>query len=269
MGFDLDLPLGKEVKSPSFYAPEILASVPRNLSREKSKINPELFQLGLDRWTAYEFVWRDAADKLHPGILNIDVDCRSDNIVESKSLKLYLNSVYFTQFTDAGKVEEEIRGNLSRCVSGEVRVTFARLDAAEKSLQRVVPEGDCLDDIDLEESAELATEQGGYTEEKLFSHVFRSLCPVTSQPDWATILIQYRGAQLVRTNLLGYLRSYSGHQGFHENCVEQIFSDIYALTEIDDIAVCAKFLRRGGIDICPFRSSTRDFVEPTGYLARQ
>lgn len=265
----MDIPLGKEVKSPTTYAPEILAAVPRKLARENSSINPELFQVGLDRWTAYEFVWRDFSDRLHPGILNIEVDCNSDNIVESKSLKLYLNSFYFARFADVSMVEEELTAKLGNSVSGEVGVAFSTLDAAGKSLQRAAPEGDCLDEVAMKESIELATEQGSYTEERLYTHVFRSLCPVTAQPDWATILIQYRGATLLRPNLFGYLRAYSEHQGFHENCVEQIFSDIYRLEDIDEVAVCAKFLRRGGIDICPFRSSTADFVEPTGYLVRQ
>jgi 7-cyano-7-deazaguanine reductase len=261
----LDIPLGKSVSQPSHYAPEVLASIPRTLARDASGIDDQSFT-GIDRWTAYEFVWIDSDGRAQPLILNIEISADSVNLVESKSLKLYLNSCYHKRFESRDEARSEVEARLRDCVLGGVSIELIDLERALVPLAIV---GTSLDEAESEPDMQLATEPVGVIHEKLYTHVFRSLCPVTGQPDWASILIEYQGAKLAQPNLLSYLRSYSHHQGFHENCVELIYRDIFALEGMEDVAVCAKFLRRGGIDISPFRTSTVEFKEPRGRLIRQ
>lgn len=263
----MQIPLGKSVRQPESYQPEILAPIPRSLGREKSKIDPESF-VGLDRWAAYEFAWHDKAGRLQVGILDIVIAADSLHLVESKSLKLYLNSCYFSVFEHLEVMEEEVSCCLADCVQGQVSVKFIPLRQAELDFAPVSAPGECIDQEVVDDGG-LHTLTGDRVHEQLHSHLFRSLCPVTAQPDWASILVEYRGQALSRPALLAYLRRYADHQGFHENCVETIYRDILALQGIDELAVCAKFLRRGGIDICPFRTSTSDFKEPSGRLVRQ
>lgn len=267
-----NIPLGKAVNQPAHYAPEVLADISRTAARSKSGIDARTFK-GLDRWTAYEFVWRDEEERLHPAVLEIEIGFDSKNIVESKSLKLYLNSCYYRSFSNAEEVISTLTKTISDCVSGDVTLRLVSLDQAEQVFGTSHPLGECIDSapIDALTNAKksLVVESSNPVHERLYSQIFRSLCPVTSQPDWATILIEYRGAKLTQANLLNYLQSYAEHDGFHENCAELIYRDLAAVPGIEDVAVCAKFLRRGGIDISPFRTSTDDFVEPTGRLIRQ
>lgn len=264
----MDIPLGKSIAQPKRYAPEVLAAVSRNLARSTLNIQSNDFS-GLDRWTAYEFFWFDQQGRPQVAILNIEIDCASENLVESKSLKLYLNSCYYRRFDSALDAENEVSNQLSNIVQGGVRV---KLLATEHSDNLPISLDDLWLNIDtsyVSGKSELSAKQGSRVHEKLYSNLFRSLCPVTAQPDWATILIEYRGDKLIPEALLRYLLSYSEHSGFHEACVESIYRDIHQLDGIDDVAVCAKFLRRGGIDICPFRTSTSDFKELSGRLVRQ
>lgn len=263
-----ETPLGKAVKQPLQYAPEILAAVPRAIARSKSGVDSHFFS-GIDRWTAYEFVWKSPDGRLHPSILDFEIGARSENIVESKSLKLYLNSCYYASFSSSEEVKVNLTKEIEDCVLGDVKIELISLNQAEQVLAQVSPTGTCIDQAEMTTETELAFEADTRVHECLYSHSFRSLCPVTSQPDWATILIEYRGAKLSKSALLSYLRGYAEHDGFHEYCVEMIYSDLVALPAIEDAAVCAKFLRRGGIDICPFRTSTPDFTEPKGRLIRQ
>ena len=272
----MDIPLGKFVPQPKAYAPEVLAAIPRSLGREKSGIDGLNF-LGLDRWTAYEFCWFDASGRAHAAILDIQISCTSHNLVESKSLKLYLNSCYYRKFDSAAALQSELQHCLYEVLQGEVRLRVLSLDDVNTELAVCNALGES---IDADQPSIYPEYQGktlelsidptlGSIHEKLYSNLFRSLCPVTRQPDWATILIEYRGKPLNRTALSSYLCGYAEHNSFHEACVESIYGDIRALDGIDDVAVCAKFLRRGGIDICPFRTSTEAFEEPRMRLIRQ
>ncbi len=264
----MQIPLGKSVSQPESYQPDILAAIPRSLGRDKSAIDAESFT-GLDRWTAYEFVWLDREGRVQVGILDIEIAADSRNLVESKSLKLYLNSCYFSAFEHVDALENELTRCLANCVQGQVVISFVAVEQAAACFSVVEAPGECIDDAEVLTDKRLFTQAGTKVHEKLYSHTFRSLCPVTAQPDWATILIEYQGQPLSRPALLAYLRSYANHEGFHENCVESIYRDILSLQGIDDVAVCAKFLRRGGIDICPFRTSKESFSEPSGRLIRQ
>ena len=270
---DSHIPLGRAVKQPAHYVPEILAGIPRELARSKSGIKVD-FLNGLDRWTAYEFVWRDEEQRLHPSVLEIEIGCDSKNIVESKSLKLYLNSCYYRVFTGPEEVLTTLQKDIGDCVLSHVTLSLVSVDKAEEVFATTEPLGECIDSAPMIERTNknntvLAVESGNSVHERIYTQTFRSLCPVTSQPDWASVLIEYRGAKLVRSNLLSYLQSYAEHDGFHENCAELIYTDLLTVPEIEQVAVCAKFLRRGGIDICPFRTSTPDFIEPRGRLIRQ
>lgn len=265
---DSNIPLGKAVKQPAHYAPEILANIPRAVARSKSGIYAQSFQ-GLDRWTAYEFIWVDPDGRLHPSVLEIEIEFDSKNIVESKSLKLYLNSCYYRRFADSEEVISILTKEISDCVLGDVTLSLFSLDKAEDVFGTVGPIGECIDGAPTKLGLGLLVESGNSVHERLYTQTFRSLCPVTAQPDWATILIEYRGAKLAHSSLLSYLQSYAEHDGFHENCAELIYRDLLAIPEIEQVAVCAKFLRRGGIDICPFRTSTENFLEPQARLIRQ
>lgn len=265
----MDIPLGKSVKQPDRYDPDVLAAIPRKLARQQSFIDPSRFT-GLDRWTAYEFFWLDSDKQIQTAILDIEIASDSLKIVESKSLKLYLNSCYYAQFDSSKRVESELQTQLESRLDGAVKIKLLSLPQAEQLLMATALKGICIDGVNGSLNNRTGIEfEDIETEEVLYSHAFRSLCPVTAQPDWASIIVQYRGARIIPSSFLHYLRGYAEHQGFHENCVEKIHKDILDLPEIKEAAVCAKFLRRGGIDICPFRTSSQDFAEPKGRLIRQ
>lgn len=264
----MDIPLGKSVQQPKCFSPEILAGVPRAASRKSANIRVEAFT-GLDRWTAYEFIWFDAQGKSNVALLDIQVDSQSKNIVESKSLKLFLNSCYYRDFESKAAVEAELTDQLKNIVAGAVEIQLLSPEQAEIKLLPLAAPGVSIDRLNTDNKRELQSESGEVVHQRLRSDLFRSLCPVTGQPDWATILIEYRGTKLDQSALLGYLKEYAEHSSFHEACVESIFQDIQTLQGIEDVAVCAKFLRRGGIDICPFRTSTPNFLEPKGRMIRQ
>ena len=264
----MDTPLGKSIAQPKFYDPGILAAVPRSIARADLGIQANTF-FGLDRWTAYEFFWFDQNNNAKAAILNIEIDCASENLVESKSLKLYLNSCYYRSFASVTEVQTEISHQISKIVQGSVCVMALDIEHPSNFTSGLDKSWRNIDEVKPSEQGELAVDESKHAHEKLYSNLFRSLCPVTAQPDWATVLIEYKGNKLIPEVLTGYLLNYAEHSGFHEACVESIYRDISQLNGIEDVAVCAKFLRRGGIDICPFRTSNLDFKEPSSRLVRQ
>ncbi len=264
----MDIPLGKSVQQPKGFAPAILAAVPRILGRSSANIDTDAFK-GLDRWTAYEFVWFDQRGVGHADVLNIEIDSQSKNLVESKSLKLFLNSCYYQYFESPKAVETVLSKYIEAIVEGPTKIQLLSTEQAKAELQIVPTFGASIDGKSPAGNVDLKLESNENVHQCLYTDLFRSLCPVTGQPDWATIVIEYIGSKLDQRSLLGYLRSYAEHSGFHEACVESIFQDIRTFEGIEEVAVCAKFLRRGGIDICPFRTSTDDFAEPKGRSIRQ
>tara|TARA_B110000483_G_scaffold99953_1_gene122624 strand:- start:59014 stop:59832 length:819 start_codon:yes stop_codon:yes gene_type:complete len=265
---EIDIPLGKSIDQPKTFSPEILAAVPRSKGRICKEIEPKNFS-GLDRWTAYELLWFEPTGVAHAGMLNIEIDCHSKNLVESKSLKLFLNSCYYRTFQSSADVESVLTDQISNIVEGGLKVQLLSPKQARNRLSIKSAPGQSIDKIDTNGKSNLEVEPNQRVHESLYTDMFRSLCPVTEQPDWATILIEYCGSKLDQRALLGYLMNYAEHSGFHEACVESIFQDIKSLEGVEEVSVCAKFLRRGGIDICPFRTSTTDFFEPEGRLIRQ
>ena len=248
--------LGREVAYPRQYDPSLLFPIPRAAGRQPLRLDGGLPFTGHDRWHAYELSWLDARGKPVVATATFVVPCDTPNLVESKSLKLYLNSLNASRFDTPGAVRAMIAADLSRAAGGAVDVAFGLppigegeaavdIDALDVQIDRYGPPAPEL----------LRVEDGGEVAETLRSALLKSNCPVTGQPDWATIEIAYRGPRIDRESLLRYLVSYREHAGFHEQCVEQIFVDLMARCAPAQLSVEARYTRRGGLDINPWRGS--------------
>jgi 7-cyano-7-deazaguanine reductase len=271
-----DLPLGKDSRFVTTYTPSLLRGIARAEARAPMGLSGALPFRGEDAWNCYEFSWLDGRGKPEVAMLRVQVPCTSSHMVESKSLKLYLNSFAQTRFVSRRELVATLDSDLA--VAFRAPVIVAMLDVehgAERILQHVQLPGRCIDGLDVacdvyeREPSMLACEDTqALTRETLHSHVFRSLCPITGQPDWASVLVQYVGRPIVADSLLRYLVSYRQHAAFHESTIEQIFVDLLERCGPEQLTVYGRFLRRGGIDINPFRS-THESVAPDYRLARQ
>jgi 7-cyano-7-deazaguanine reductase len=254
------LPLGKSVDYDAAYNPKLLCAIPRQTGRDALNLHGELPFHGWDIWSAYELSWLNTHGKPVVAYAEIWVPATSPNIVESKSLKLYLNSLNQQRFADDDSVQATITRDLTICL-GVTPVVHVQLPSAWEKIQRPEPMGECIDDGDVviehyHPAPELLrTRSSQVVTETLFSRLLRSRCPVTGQPDWATLQIAYTGPALDRAALLAYIVSFRMHQDFHEHCVERMFVDLQRLCAPQRLAVYARYLRRGGLDINPFRSS--------------
>lgn len=255
-------PLGRDVAYPSTYTPSLLHSIARAQAREPLGIREPLPFVGEDLWHAYELSWLNNRGKPEVAHLRVQIPCSSACIVESKSLKLYLNSFCQTPFRSRADVQNTIASDLSVGFRAPVLVTLLSVDQLP---QTPGFPGVCLDELDIDcevydvEPELLSCEDSEVqVNETLYSHLFRSLCPVTGQPDWAGIMVQYRGVPIERASLLRYLVSYRQHAAFHETTVEQIFADLVHRCGPEELTVYARFLRRGGLDINPLRSTRLD-----------
>jgi len=246
--------------------------IERGLARAELGLVAPLPFIGVDFWTAYELSWLDARGKPQVAIAEFTVPADSPSLVESKSLKLYLNGYAQTRMESDRALHERITRDLSRAAEADVAVTL--LPVAD-ALPLGELDGDCIDDLALEiddygppNPDHLRVHEDG-ADEALVSHLFKSNCPVTGQPDWASVQVRYRGARIDRAGLLRYLVSYRGHQGFHEQCVERIFCDVAARCLPQELSVYARYTRRGGIDINPFRGTPGAPLPPSTRGARQ
>lgn len=252
---DMGLPLGKTVAMPDHFSPDHLAPVPRSWARERENVDLTGF-VGFDEWNLFEVSWLDMQGKPVMSTGRYTVPHDSPNLIESKSIKLYLNSMNNTRLgDDRDAVASRVAAEMSQAAGKTVSVEFfavgqGPLNAAE------APVGECLDDANLIAGYELDESICGQGEESvvLYTDAFRSLCPVTAQPDWATVLIQYEGPRLDRDRLYSYLMSFRNHQGFHEACCERIACEINRIAQPQSLQVEARFLRRGGVDINPVRA---------------
>lgn len=255
-----DTELGRATQYTDGLDADLLYPIARSKTRRCSATLILPF-VGGDQWTAYELSWLGPGGLPQIAIAEFWVSCESHNIVESKSLKLYLNSYNQHMMATWTAVEERLRADLSAATGIAVEVTLYHLDEYPLQCPMVEPHGYCLDqrqvaiDTYTPEAGLLGVDGAREVEEILYSHLLRSNCPVTNQPDWASVYISYRGAPINRDGLLAYLVSYRQHQDFHEQCVEQIFNDIIAYCQPHELSVYARYLRRGGIDINPFRSN--------------
>ena len=262
-----DLSLGKQVEYEYEYNPGLLQGVPRSLSRDTLSLGESLPFTGVDTWTGYELSWLNTKGKPHVAILECNVPISSENLIESKSFKLYLNSFNQTKFDSADDVKATLTKDLSACAGEPVEVTLT-LPRAFGQLEFREFAGELLDDLDIEITDYSPNTQylslSPSTEivsETLVSHLLKSNCLITSQPDWASIQIRYEGEKINREGLLKYLISFRQHNEFHEQCVERIYNDIMQHCAPEKLTVCARYTRRGGLDINPFRSN---FEAPYG-----
>ena len=254
------------------YAPQVLYPIPRSEGRGQVELKGTPPFFGCDLWHLYELSWLDGEGAPVARVGRLTVPAHSPCMVESKSLKLYLNSLNNTVFGS----EEELCAVVCRDLAGVIaaEVTLALCPPDDPLLAGGTLPGDCLDALSVPvpgaapEADMLETMGGDSVEQTLYTHVFRSLCPVTGQPDWASLWIRYRGSPLVREALLGYLLAYRNHREFHEQCVERIFVDIHRHFEPELLEVQGLYTRRGGLDINPLRSTRRE-AQPLPRLDRQ
>jgi 7-cyano-7-deazaguanine reductase len=261
-----ELPLGKNTDYPQEYAPEVLAAVARTPAREALGLSAELPFQGMDIWNAWELTWLAESGRPIVATAVITVPADSTNIVESKSLKLYLNSFTMSRYAAKGELAGIISRDLTDLTESTVVVDVK--PATEVASYRIVDfPGDCIDHLDVQidtggvDAKLLKTEKGVPVEEALHSHLLRSNCPVTNQPDMGSLLIRYSGPKIDRESLLKYIVSYRQHRDFHEACVERMFVDIKNRCDPDNLTVYARYNRRGGLDINPFRSDFESTVE--------
>lgn len=264
--------LGTPTDYPEKYAPELLVSIPRAESRVN--LAPQTAFYGVDIWTAYELSWLDANGKPQVAIGEFTVSCDSPNIVESKSFKLYLNSMNQESVGSKQELCQRLVKDLSNGFGAEISVNLFTLDEYAQRGLTGLP-GECLDGLDVTcdvftpDAGLLACGETGDITEILYSHLLKTNCPVTGQPDWASICISYSGRPMERTSLLRYLVSFRKHQDFHENCVERIFTDISSTLQPRALSVFARYTRRGGLDINPYRSTDSSYQPPRVRIARQ
>ncbi len=256
------IPLGKSSGYRQEYSTEVLFGVARLDARADLGIGLDLPFGGEDIWNAWELTWLDMSGKPIVATARIRVPAESDNIIESKSLKLYLNSFSMSRYETSDAVVDLITNDLGKIAGGTVSVTVTTAAQCATDSIAVLP-GTCIDDLQADFSADvvdpgLLQSAGKAVAEELHSHLLRSNCPVTNQPDSGSILIRYEGPQIDRASLLQYLVSFRQHNDFHEACVERIFVDLKTRCQPESLTVYARYNRRGGIDINPFRS---DFGE--------
>ena len=253
------LSLGQQSAYISQYTPSLLQPVPRSLNRDDLGLRGELPFQGCDVWTLYELSWLNAKGKPVVAIGEVFVPATSPNLIESKSFKLYLNSFNQTRCDSLEAVQALLVQDLSGCAGAPVSVTLFTLDQATHQIAQLP--GECIDNLDIEVDGYEFDEtllQGAagreIVEETLHSHLLKSNCLVTSQPDWGSVVIHYRGPRLDREKLLRYLISFRQHNEFHEQCIERIFTDLKHFCAPEKLTVHARYTRRGGLDINPFRS---------------
>lgn len=260
------IPLGEPTEYPQAYSPGLLFPVPRVDGRRALGLGDELPFRGEDIWNAWELTWLDPSGKPVVATATLTVGADSVNIIESKSLKLYLNSLAMTRYASGDEVAGLIRGDLSDLTESEVAVALTT--ARESSTGRIddLP-GESIDGLDVPietsgvDAALLKATVGVPAVEELHSHLLRSNCPVTNQPDMGSVLIRYRGPRIDREALLRYIVSFRQHSDFHEGCVERMFLDIKNHCRPDELTVYARYNRRGGLDINPFRSDFETSAE--------
>ncbi|MDE0191685.1 MAG: NADPH-dependent 7-cyano-7-deazaguanine reductase QueF [Gammaproteobacteria bacterium] len=254
-----DLPLGRRVAYPASYDPSVLRTVERCTARMEIGIGDPLPFLGEDVWNCYELSWLAPSGLPQVGVLTLRVPVGSPRIVESKSLKLYLGGFGGSKFDDSAAVHSAIEDDVSRETGSAVQAILSDLGDVPRL-------GDfasfCLDELPVsvdryKRSPDLLATTGNLGRDAVHTHLFRSVCPITGQPDWGSVAIAYRGRLLDRASVLRYVVSYRDTADFHEVATERIFADLRNAMDATELTVDARFLRRGGIDINPFRSTSQ------------
>ncbi|MEE4278077.1 MAG: NADPH-dependent 7-cyano-7-deazaguanine reductase QueF [Halieaceae bacterium] len=247
--------LGQQVSGSESYDPSLLFPVPR--ANARSTLRDARFEgFGEDLWHAYELSWLSPSGMPQMYTAVLRVPCSSTSIVESKSLKLYLNSLNNHRFASAEEARATIEVDVGRVVDAPVSLELFGPD--DPAMSGCAVDAQCLDTLEVAipetpDKARLRAEPGAQM--RVCTHLMRSRCPVTDQPDWATVVIETRGVAAEREGLLAYLLAYRNHQEFHEQCVERIYTDLKTQLAPEFLSVHALYTRRGGIDICPWRCS--------------
>ena len=274
--------LGQSTHYPKTYAPDMLYPIPRALGRANLALPADALSIGMDWWQVFEMSWLNSHGISQVAMARLAIPATSDYIVESKSLKLYFNSLNFTEFDNQQAVKAAVEKDLSACLKTDVTLEIFEVNIAN-SLPISAPQGDCIDNAldssdkkiaivsDVDPSSLTVAHQGASDSQLqiLHSHLLRSNCPVTNQPDWGTLEIQIDSQPIDCAGLLEYILSFRQHNGFHEQCVEQIFSDLTQAFAPKTLMVRAWYTRRGGIDINPCRVSDVSLLPSPSRLNRQ
>lgn len=256
------IPLGRVSQYPNKYDSSLLFPIARCESRD-AFITGKLPFFGVDVWNAWELTWLRRDDMPVIATLEIRVPATTPQIIESKSLKLYLNSFAMSQFDNSDAVTRTIATDLSSCTQGDVEVYLQQSgDFAANSFSSAP--GTCIDSTTVAASGWiidptiLSADNSDIVDEQLHSHLLRSLCPVTAQPDIGSLFVHYKGPRIDRETLLQYIVSFRQHNDFHEACIERMYVDILQQCDPQQLSVFARYQRRGGIDINPYRSNFED-----------
>jgi 7-cyano-7-deazaguanine reductase len=254
-------PLGKTVGYSADYDPSLLFPIARAAQRSALGLGDELPFVGVDFWNAYELSWLDGRGKPRVALAEFRVPAASPHLIESKSFKLYLGSYAQARFPDTDSLRAQLIRDLSEAAGAAVSVVLTPAASANAALIESL-DGDLIDDLPIEISHYgpprpdfLSADPDLRSDEVLVSHLLKSNCPVTGQPDWASVQIRYAGPRIARDGLLRYLVSFRNHSDFHEQCVERIFMDLMQRCAPTRLAVYARYTRRGGLDINPFRAT--------------
>ena len=254
-------PLGKAVGYGADYDPSLLFPIARAQQRAALGLGEELPFTGVDFWNAYELSWLDGRGKPRVAVAELRVPATSPHLIESKSLKLYLGSYAQASFADTDTLRAQLVRDLSEAAGAPVTVVLMPVASSTTAIIENL-EGEVIDDLPVEISHYgpprpdfLAVDDELKADEVLVSHLFKSNCPVTGQPDWASLQIRYAGPRIARDGLLRYLVSYRNHSDFNEQCVERIFMDLMQRCGPSRLGVYARYTRRGGLDINPFRAT--------------
>ncbi|MDD1015920.1 NADPH-dependent 7-cyano-7-deazaguanine reductase QueF [Pseudomonas rubra] len=255
-------PLGKSSEYVATYTPSLLFPIPRAAKWAELGVSAQTLPWqGVDFWNCFELSWLLSSGKPVVAIGEFAIPADSPNIIESKSFKLYLNSLNQTVFESPAALQACLVKDLSAAAGKPVGVQIRSLTEVEGQGVVGLP-GVCIDELDISISNYeqpqpelLRCDSAKIVEETLHSHLLKSNCPVTGQPDWGSVTVEYRGAALDHASLLTYLISFRQHADFHEQCVERIYLDLKNLLNPEHLTVYARYVRRGGLDINPYRST--------------
>lgn len=258
-------PLGKATNYEQIYNPNLLLPIPRQLKRDAIGLAQKLPFFGMDIWNGYELSWLNPKGKPQVALAEFIFPADSPNLVESKSFKLYLNSLNGTKFSSLQEVENLMRVDLSVRAAADVKVKIISLAEANQQVFKNFS-GICLDDLDItcdiyQPDPNLLKTGQEEVQESVFSHLLKSNCLVTGQPDWGSVYISYTGKKIDPIGLLRYIVSYRDHFGFAEHCIEQMFMEILTYCQPKKLSIYCSYTRRGGLDINPIRSTEKNFPE--------
>ncbi|MDP1604620.1 MAG: NADPH-dependent 7-cyano-7-deazaguanine reductase QueF [Legionella sp.] len=257
--------LGRQSDFDTTYNPNRLYPIARAPKREEINLDPATITFyGFDCWNHYEVSWLNPKGKPVVATAVITYDCHTPCIIESKSLKLYFNSLNNSVFADTKTVEQTVAKDIGSRIGGEVSVGITPLSEQERLEIAASFNGICLDDQDIDcaiyqVNPDFLETSSEIVEEILFSELLKSNCLVTNQPDWGSVQIAYRGRKIDHAGLLRYIVSFRNHNEFHEQCIERIFADIMTRCQPESLTVYGRYTRRGGLDINPYRSTEPDF----------